>query len=103
MRHRLDGQPEHGQRDPVVDQALAFDNGDHAVRRAQPGHHGRRGHRIGGRDRGGERQRGRPAQAGQEQPGHPAHPHDGDRGRAERQPDDASVSLVSRGPLRNAA
>jgi hypothetical protein len=36
MRHRLDGQPERGQRDPVVDQALTFDNGNYALRHAQP-------------------------------------------------------------------
>jgi len=74
VRHRLDGQPERGQRDPVVDQALALKDGDDARRRPQPGHHRRGRHGVGGCHRGGERQRGRPAEARQDEVGHPAHP-----------------------------
>ncbi len=85
VRDRLDRQAERGQRDRVVDQALALEDGDDPGRRAEPGHHRGGRHRVGRRDGGGERERGRPAESGQHEPDHPGHADDRDRRRADRE------------------
>ena len=83
-RDGADGQAVDQERTRVVQQALAFEDRQDAMRRSQRAEHGRRGDGVGWRDDGAERNRRRPRHRRHERAGDDG---DGDGGESDREDD----------------
>ena len=91
--HRADREPVDQQRARVVEEALAFEDDEQPVRRPELLEHRGGGRRVGRRDDGAERDRGRPRHVGHE---HPRHDGDDD----DRERDGTEGEARDRAPVR---